>query len=577
VEHEVKVKDVIADILKREGVEHVSCYPSNELIDSCVEVGIRPIIARSERAVVNIADGYSRLAGRGRIGVCAVQEGAGIENSFAGVAQAYDDSVPILVLPMHPGLASVGKFPHFDAPANFAHVTKWAGQINTPDRVPEMMRRAFSALRTGRPGPVLVELPKDVAEQTSSDAPSEYIPVRGYCSSPDPADVRRAIDMVRESRRPVVIAGQGVHRAEAWSELRRFAEQAELPVLTTVGGKSAFPEDHPLALGVAGLTTTAMADHYLRSADLVLAIGASLTRWWMFPELPAGCAIIQCCVDETDLNKDYTTHHALIGDAKLSLQALIDEVDAGSGVHTWPDRRHIRAEVAALKRRWLDRWMPKLTSDEVPINPYRVVWELGRAVDPAKTIVTHDSGNPRDQLLPFYESRDPGGYVGWGHSTQLGFSLGLGMGLKLAQPDRTVISVLGDAAIGMAGMEIETAVRNGLGIVVLVLNNGVMGNYDKHMPVAAAQYQAKELGGSYCRLAEALGAYSERVTEPSELLSAIVRAVEVSATGMPAVLEVMSKEERTFATYGEAQSDFPDRHASTAHEGGYEIESATAS
>jgi thiamine pyrophosphate-dependent acetolactate synthase large subunit-like protein len=570
----VKAKTLIAEILRREGVEQISCFPSNELIDACVEVGIRPIIARSERAVVNIADGYSRLAGRGRIGVCAVQEGAGIENSFAGVAQAYDDSVPILILPMHPGLASVGKPPHFDAPANFAHVTKWAGQINTADRVPEMMRRAFSALRTGRPGPVLLELPKDVAEQTSTGDPSDYVPVRGYRSSPDPGDVRRVIDMVSESCRPVVVAGQGVHRAEAWSELKRFAEQMELPVMTTVGGKSAFPENHPLALGVAGATTTAMADHFLRSADLILAIGASLTRWWMFPDLPAGCAVIQCCVDGMDLNKDYTTDHALLGDAKLSLQALIDEVDAGSGGRTWPDRRHIRAEVSAVKRRWLDRWMPKLTSDEVPINPYRVVWELGRAVDPMKTVVTHDSGNPRDQLVPFYESLNPGGYVGWGHATQLGFSVGLAMGLKLAQPDRTVISVLGDAAIGMTGMEIETAVRTGQGIIVLILNNGVMGNYEKHMPVAAAQYQAKELGGNYCRLAEALGAYSERVTDPGKLSSAIRRAIEVAATDKPAVLEVMSKEEHTFSTYVDAQSELADREWSGAHEGGHKVEPA---
>ena len=282
----MKAKAAIAQILKDEGVEFLSCFPSNPMIDACAEIGIRPVIARTERVVVNIADGFSRVAGNGRIGVCAMQEGAGVENAFAGVAQAYGDSVPVLVLPAFWGHDQTD-VSHFNAVATFGRVTKWAAQVNSADRVPDMMRRAFTALRTGRPGPVMLEVPKDVAEQELTKE-FTYTPVTRHRTGPDPADVSKAISMLRAARRPLLLAGQGIHQGEAWTELRELAEALGIPVVTTMGGKSSFPETHPLSLGVAGLTTTKPAYEFLHSADVILAVGASMTKWCDVPPDPEG-------------------------------------------------------------------------------------------------------------------------------------------------------------------------------------------------------------------------------------------------------------------------------------------------
>jgi acetolactate synthase-1/2/3 large subunit len=541
----MKAKAAIAQILKDEGVEFLSCFPSNPIIDACAALDIRPIVARSERVVVNIADGYSRLAGRGRIGVCAMQEGAGIENAFAGVAQAYADSVPLLVLPAFWGHDQTD-VTHFNPVATLDRVTKWSAQVNSADRVPELMRRAFTQLRTGRLGPVLLEVPKDIAEQELS-GDLEYTPVAPHRSGPDPADVKTAIEMILAADRPVLLAGQGVHWAEAWTELRQLAETLSIPVVTTMNGKSSLPESHPLSLGVAGLTTTKQAYEFLHTADVVLAVGASMTKWWMFPPLPRNCRIIQCTIDERDLNKDHAIAHAVLGDAKLVLAAL--ESAAREARSTAPSRNGVADEIAAHRAQWIEEWMPKLTSDETPINPYRLMWDINQTVDKSNTIITHDSGNPRDQLAPFFQSEIPHGYLGWGHSTQLGFSTGLGIGVKLARPDATVINVLGDAGFGMSGFDLETAVRSKAGTVTVLLNNGLMGNYEQFIPIAIEKYGAKYLSGDYKMIAEGLGAWAERVTEPAEISGALERAIATAQTGRPALLEVITREESAFSAY----------------------------
>jgi thiamine pyrophosphate-dependent acetolactate synthase large subunit-like protein len=234
-------KTAIAKILRIEGVEFVSCLPENPLIDACVAVGIRPIITRTERAAVNIADGFSRTDPKGRVGVCIVQYGPGIENSFAGVAQAYGDSVPILILPGRWSRRRSTSPPDFDAVLSFSRVTKWAAQVNFADRAPSLLRRAFTAFRAGRPGPVLLEVPADVAEEEFDDRFFDYEAVPSVKPGPDPAAVADALNLLFTARRPLLLAGQGIHFSRAWDELRSFAELLNLPVVTSMGGKSSFP------------------------------------------------------------------------------------------------------------------------------------------------------------------------------------------------------------------------------------------------------------------------------------------------------------------------------------------------
>jgi thiamine pyrophosphate-dependent acetolactate synthase large subunit-like protein len=207
--------------------------------------------------------------------------------------------------------------------------------------------------------------------------------------------------------------------------------------------------------------------------------------------------------------------------------------------------------VASVKAAWLAEWMPRLTSDETPINPYRVIYELMRLVDRTRTIITHDSGMPRDQLAPFWETLIPRGYLGWGKSTQLGSSLGFALGAKLAAPDKLVIHFLGDTAFGMCGLDLETAVRERIPILTVLVNNGAMGGYERWIPVASQKYRSRYLSGDYTRIAEGLGVVAERVTQPAEIVPALRRALAVvspgadagAGAGRPALVEFVTCEE----------------------------------
>src|SRR4029079_10066449 len=284
-----------------------------------------------------------------------------------------------------------------------------------------------------------------------------------------------------------------------------------------------FPEDHPLALGAAGATGTAAAAKFLENAELIFGAGTSLSVTPFTQPLPRNVTIIQLTADERDINKDYVVRAALVGDAKLVLAQLIDAIKAE---RTASPPAEGTAKIAATKKEWLDEWRPRLESSDEPLSPYRVLAELGRTIDRARSIVTHDSGNPRDQLLPFYEAVTPRGYLGWGKSTQLGYGYGLALGAKLASPERLVVNVMGDAAFGMVGMDVETAVRERIGLLTILLNNSVMGGYDRSMPTAAERYKTHRLSGDYTAVATGLGAHAERVTKPQDIAAAIARAAK---------------------------------------------------
>jgi acetolactate synthase-1/2/3 large subunit len=535
----------VASILKAEGVPYLFCFPYNPLIDAAAVAGIRPILPRTERTMVNMADGFSRVSNGRRLGVCAMQYGPGTENAYAGVAQAHADNVPILLLPGGAPRDRLAVPPTFEAVPNYRGITKWAAQVNLPGRVVELMRRAITLLRMGPPGPVLLELPDDLAKEDIGADALDYTPVRPARSAGEPQDIREAARVLSTARLPLLHIGQGVLNAGACAEVRTLGELLQAPVMTTMAAKSAFPEDHPLSVGSGGHTGPKAVDHFLRKADVVFGIGCSFSRSPFATPIPAGKVLIHATLNEGDVNKDYEVAQVVLGDAKLVLGQLIEELRHHGPV----SRPEVVAEIGAVKEAWLAEWLPKLTSDEVPINPYRVVWDLMKAVDRTQTIVTHDSGNPRDQLLPFYQAVVPRGYIGWGKSTQLGYSLGLALGAKLAAPDKLVINVLGDGALGMCGMDLETAVRERIPILTILLNNGALGGYEKFMPVAIEKYRLKYLSGDYARVADGLGVYSERVERPGEIVHAIRRGAQVVAAGRPALLEFITREETAFSKF----------------------------
>src|SRR5687768_7221232 len=373
----MKIIAAISDILKREGVEFLSTYPTTPLIDAAAAVGIRPVLCRQERVGVGIADGFTRITNGKRIGAFAMQYGPGAENAFPGVATAYSDSVPILVLPLGHQRDRAQVFPLFSSARTYASVTKAVETLNQPEQVSEVMRRAFNLLKMGRPGPVMVEIPADVATAEVPEGALRYDPVKATAPAGNPSDIAAAARALVQARRPLIHAGQGVLYAEATAELRELAELLQAPVMTTLEGKSAFPEDHPLALGTGGGgVMSGPVFQFLPQADVVLGIGCSFTRHGMATNIPGRKVLIHATNDERDLNKNYPADHPILGDAKLVLRQFVDAVRDVLG--TGKSREGgaaVVGEIAAARKAWMDEWMPKLTSEEVPITPYRVIWE----------------------------------------------------------------------------------------------------------------------------------------------------------------------------------------------------------
>ncbi len=538
---------VIAEILKREGTEFLACYPRNPLIDACAALDIRTVLCRQERIGVGMADGFSRVRRGKQNGVFAAQHGPGIENAFAGVAQAFSENVPMLVIPA--GFSGERQYirPTFRAAEVYRPVTKWSAMVHTTAEIPDVMRRAYQAMRSGKGGPVLVEVPNQVFE-ADHEGEIDYRPVPAMRAAPDPDAVREAARMLLAARSPVLWAGQGVLYAEAGDRLLALAEMLPAPVVCTNPGKSAVPDSHPLALGGSTRSRSKMFAEFMRRADLVCAIGSSLTRTSFGPGVPSGKTIIHSTNEPADINKDYRADHALIGDAALVIEALIEEVGRqrkGGG----DALAALKAEIATIKKDWLAEWKAQLESDEVPINQYRVIGELLRLVDRDNAIVTHDSGSPREQTLPFWETTRAGGYMGWGKSTQLGYGLGLALGAKLAAPDKFCMNIMGDCSFGMSGMDIETASRNGIAIFTVVFNNGVMACERHVLETSTEKFGAVNVGGNYAKVAEGLNVASRRVEKPGDLAGAIKEGIEINASGRPFLLEAVVKEGYDFSRY----------------------------
>ncbi len=544
----MKVIDAVAEILKREGVEFLACYPTTPIIDAVAGVGIRPIICRQERVGAGIADGYTRITNGKKIGVFAMQAGPGAENAFPGIATAYSDSVPLLVLPTGYPRNTAQVFHYFRSSRSYAAITKCIEELTVPGQVAEVMRRAFSLLKLGRPAPVMVEIPEDIVNEDVGDVALHYKPVKRTCAGANARDVEEAARVLVQAKNPLIYAGQGVLYAEASQELVELAELLQAPVTTSLEGKSAFPEDHPLALGSGAGCMPRAVFEFLNSADVVFAIGSSLTRHGIVSApIPPGKVIIQATNDEREINKHYFVDYPLLGDAKLVLRQFLEAVKDQLGSRSRKDNGVVAGEIKKLREEWLNEWMAKLTSREEPINPYRVIWEFMNTVDPKEAIVTHDSGSPRNQLGPFYRATVPRSYIGWGKSHALGTGLGLVMGAKLAAPDKFCVHFMGDAAFGMTGLDFETGVRCGIPILAIVLNNRTMAVEIPSMRLSHESYKTRDIGGEYAEIGRALGGYTEKIEKPDDIAPAIQRARRATEEGKAALLEFITCEEITYS------------------------------
>lgn len=536
----MKLGEAIAEILKREGIEILFGYPENNLIEYAASADIRPVIVRQERTGVHMADAISRVTSGRTIGAFCMQHGPGAENAMGAVAQCFGDSVPVLVLPMGYPLRISHVEPNFNSCYAMKAFSKSAEPVILASEVCNIFRRAFTKLRNGRGGPVIVEIPRDMWNEEVPE-PLNYAPALHARYGADPADIKKAAALLINAKRPVIYAGQGVHYARAWPQLKRLAERLAIPVTTSLGGKSAFPETHALSLGSGGLAVPHAVAKFLGEADVIFGIGCSFTQTAFGIRMPEGKAIIHSTLDPSHINKDVEAQLGLVGDAGLVLDALLEEIS--ETVTADRDGSDVATKIAAAHKQWMAEWMPKLTCNDAPLNPYRVLWDLQHTVDVKNTIITHDAGSPRDQLSPFWKTVEPLSYLGWGKTTQLGYGLGLAMGAKLASPDKLCINVWGDAAIGFTGMDFETAVRERVPILSILLNNFCMALELNLMRVSTEKYRTTDISGDYAAMARAFGGYGERITKPEDIVPAIKRGIEKTKAGIPVLLEFITSKE----------------------------------
>jgi acetolactate synthase-1/2/3 large subunit len=533
----VKAANGFARALKAEGIPWVSCYPTNHVNNALGEEGVPILMMGEERFAVAVADGFSRVTCGKQIGVCTVMAGlnaAGIQMAYGAVAQAWEDSSPLLVIAEGVGPGAT-RHTHYDIGQAFKSVTKWVGEIDRAELVPDYVRRAFTHLRSGRPGPVLLLVPRDLGEYDEAEHP--YAPVKGWRSGPDPDDVKTAVKVLLAAKDPLLYIGEGVLYSGATDELVKFAELAQLPVLTTLKAKGAFPENHPLSVGVRG----SMAEHFLRKCDVLFSIGASLFPNRFSHAIPDAekKTIVQCTIDTLDINRSYETRCAVIGDARMTLQALGEEL----GKRTGGGRKNpaLLEEIRAARQEFMAKFRPWLESNETPINPYRVLGDLMKVLDPKQSFVTADSGNTRDQTSTVYETHIPRGFLGWGNVSTLGFSLAGAVAAKLAYPSRQCVHVTGDAGVCYMMGNFEAVARYKIGITTLHINNGGYSGYGPGFWGAGHDPYTWKVSDheSACMssMAKAVGFHAEDVTKPSEIVPALERAFDENAKGRPAFVE----------------------------------------
>ncbi|HXG49971.1 MAG TPA: thiamine pyrophosphate-binding protein [candidate division Zixibacteria bacterium] len=501
--------------------------------------GIRHILARDERSAGYMADGYARVSGK--VGVCEGPSGGGVTYMLPGIVEANDSSVPLVCINSDVSVPARGRYAltELDQRALMRPVTKWNAVLDRAEDIPRVFRAAFARATTGRPGAVHVSLPFDVQKAPVEGNDLRGDPTLGRCPSrrvaPDRVLVERAAELLRTAARPVMICGGGVLISGAGQEIVGLAERLSIPVATSISGKGAIAEDHPLAVGVVGsnggtLETRAIVD----AADLVVFVGCRAgsvtTERWRHPA-PGTARVIHIDVDPAVMGANYPVDVPLVGDAKLALAAL----DEALGTTRRPlDPTPVRE----ARERKFRRFSELAASAEKPIRPERVVAELARTLDPDAVIVA-DAGTPCPYFAAYYPLRQSGRrFLSNRAHGALGYSLPAAIGAYLARPGAKCVSIMGDGSFGFSCGELETAIRYWLPITFIVLSNASYGwiKAGQKATCGGRYFGVDFLPTDHAAVAAAFGMYARRVTEPEELGPALKEALALEA---PSLVDVV--------------------------------------
>lgn len=510
---------------------------------------VRHVLTRDERSAGFMADAYARL--KGKPGVCEGPSGGGATYILPGVAEAHHSSIPLLVITSDNALSMEhqGALTALDQESLFRPVTKWSAAVKRAELIPHMVRRAFRLMTTGRTGAVHLSFPKDILEMQvdTNDfwADPKCTAYPAYRFRPDFSDVVCAAKLLARSERPLILCGGGVHISDAYPEVQELAELLAAPVATSINGKGALKENHPLSLGVVGANGgRAFAHDVIQASDLVLIVGSRAnyvtTNSGRIPPKHFPGKIIQVDADEAEIGNNLRIDAGLAGDARLALRDLITELQRDSR------RSRIsgsRIEALAQEREgWWNRETIKASSNEVPLRPQKVMSAL-RDLLPEDAVIVADPGTPTPFVAAHYPLRRAGRFtvIPRAHGG-LGYGIPAALGAKVARPDSTVVCLTGDGSFGFSAGELETAVRLGLKVVVIQFSNGTFGwiKQLQHLHMADRYFGVDFLQLDCAAIARSFGWHGIQVQEPERLAAAFREALAVDG---PAFVDVLSADQ----------------------------------
>lgn len=531
----------IVAALKGEGIRHVFGLPGGDLFhDALYDVPeIEPVLVRDENAAPFMAMGVARVSGRP--GVCYGSPGPGVTNLISGVLEAYAACLPVVVIGASSdrGNAGMGAFQETDQMSLMKPVTKWCDRITEPERTPWVMGRAFSIAANGKPGPVYIDIPKDIGMREASIP--EYTPaVYPRRCSADPRDIEEAATLLMQSKRPLIVAGGGAVSSGAFSEVETLAELMGIPVMTTPCGRGILPEDHRLALGQVGLYFTELGERVYAEADLLMTLGSRNEDFQSGQQrfFPEGARYIQVDIDPQEIGRNWRPDVAMLGDVTLVLRDLAERLRE-SGADKMSQKR---AEQIAEERRVFEaRVRSECQTDAVPIKTKRVVRELNDVFG-RDTILVNENGSQDlwSYYWPYYKVLSVNCCVAPGEQTCMGGGCSAAIGAKLAAPSKDVVCPVGDGAFQMFMKELPTAVQHHAPVTYVVLNNNGLGWVRRGQKLRGDRFIATEfeVQPDFVRIAEASGCHGERVEKPESIRPALERALKTTRNGIPAVVDV---------------------------------------
>jgi len=553
--------EIFVDVLEREGVNCIFGYPGGAVLDIYDEMAkskqIRHILVRHEQAAAHMADGYARSTGK--VGVCLATSGPGATNLTTGLATAYMDSSPVVAITGQVPTPLIGNdaFQEADVCGVTRPVTKHNFLVKDPQELASTLREAFHIARTGRPGPVVVDIPKDIQKKAISYVYPEKVEIRSYkpTLAGNPQQIQKAARAITKAKKPLIYAGGGAITSNASEAVYELATRCKIPVTTTLMGLGAFPENHPLSVEMLGMHGSVTANYAIQQCDLLIALGARFDDrvTGKLSEFAPAARILHIDVDPSSLGKNVQAHIPIVGDLRLTLEELNEIVEPG-------DTTEWLEQIAA----WKKEYPFEFDRDADEIKPQYVI-EKAYELCKGDAIVATDVGQNQMWTAQFFKFTRPRSILTSGGLGTMGYGFPAALGAQAGNPDRLVIAVVGDGGFQMNSQELATAVINKLPVKVLILNNLYLGMVRQWQELFYGKiYASTKLGGAsyeeanevppdpttaayvpdFVKLAEAYGAKGVRITKKDDVIPEIEKAF---ATPETVVLEFrVSIEENVF-------------------------------